>query len=481
MLRFKLIFPTLFVALLLSACGGPDPKQILSDARVQFSAAGAAVRSGDWTTVRTSWLAGSALIDSNDGLMVDGQTLDQHRNQALVDLQAQLTAAMPRLLGEAERDRATWTAVQDLITTCGSAQLHDAWNREGKAISDRLDAAVVAAQRAAEAAQRARRSQAYVCWVLAGSESKQSEVVQWRKALAEQLSKAFAPVEVVMIDAKPALREGLGSIAIQLQWNHVAYGGGIGAGIGVAFDSDKVPVQLDATMTVATWVKPGSRDGAQSWHFVKEAPDKVGQYGVSLLADKNRQALLAELDKALAALPPLVDGAGLVEAAKAYAPPQPQAIWAYTVTSRTRGDLKDNPVGLHGFASVGKELAEVLADQWGIIDLQDAASKPAASGTVSIAIETFEETFGRRGQMLNTANGTIPTSMQVTLTISPAPGTTVNWPTTTTWTAREPAPATVDANNLDAQVLRNRQALTKQLVAKIQAEPKLKLERRSAP
>ncbi len=481
MLRFYIISSTFFLLALLSACGGPNPKQVLADAQAQFTEAGAAVGRGEWVAARSAWLAGSNLIVPHAALIADGRSLAQHRDQAAATLEAQITAVTPRLLADAEKDRDTWTAVQNLITTCGSGPLRETWGREGKAISDRLDAAATAAKQSAEAAERARRAQSYLCWVVAGSETKQHEVVEWRKSLAKQLATTFAPVEVVMVDAKPTSREGLGSIVIQFQWDHVAYSGGAGAGMGIAFDNDKVPVQLDATMLVTTWVKPGSRDGELSWHLRKEAPAQVGQFGVSHLADEHRKALLNDLNHALAALPPLADGADLIEAAKTYVPARPQAIWAYTVISHTRSDQKDNPNGLHGFTNVGKELAEVLTDHWGIVELKDVADKPTASGTAKIVIETFEETFGRKGKSLITVNGTMPTRMTVTLTISPAAGTTTNWPATVTWTASEPAPAKIDVNNLEAQVVRNKEALVKKLTAKIQAEPKLTLEPKPAP
>lgn len=414
------------------------------------------------------------MIEANATLTADGMTLAQHRDRAGATLEAAIGAVAPRLMADAERNNATWAAVQDLITACGPATLRATWKQESKAILDRIEAATAAAKQAAEVAERTRRSQAYMCWVMCGSETKQREVVEWRKALAKQLAPVFAPVEIIMLDSKPTTREGIGTISIQLQWDHVAYSGGAGAGLGIAFDNDKVPVKLEANMVVTTWVKPGSRDGEQSWHLSKEAPSQVGR--VTTLASEHRKALLKDLDTAISGLPPLADGAALIEAAKTYVPPRRQATWAYSITSHTLSDQPKSLAGVHGFATVGKELAAVLADHWGIIELKDVAEKPAASGTVTIAIEAFEETFGNTGTGLNTVNGTIPTRMKVTLAITPAAGSTTNWPATTTWTASEPAPEKLDVNNLDAQVVRSKNALVKQLTAKIRAEPQIELK-----
>jgi hypothetical protein len=473
---FRSILSSILVLILLCSCGGPDPKLVLADAHIQFAAAEAAVGQGEWIVARGAWLAGAQLIEPHATLTVEGVTLAQHRDQAGAALEASLSAVAPRLLADAERNNATWVAVQELITTCGSTSLRATWQQESKAILGRLEVAAATAKQAAEEAERVRRSQAYMCWVACGSETKQHALVQWRKTLAKQLAPIFAPVEIIMLDAAPKTREGLGSISIRLQWDHVAYSGGIGAGMGVVFDNDKVPVQLDATMVVTTWVKPGDRDGEQSWRLRKEAPKQVGQYGITSLADAHRTALLKDLDKAISELPPLTNGAALIEAAKTYVPPRSQATWAYSVTSHTLSDQPNALTGVHGFASVGQELVEVLSDHWGIIDLKNATEKPAASGTVTIAIEAFEETFGRTGSGVNTINGTIPTSMKATVTITPAVGTTTNWPATKTWTASEPAPEKIDVNNLDAQVVRSRAALVKQLTAKIRAEPQLELK-----
>lgn len=447
----------LWICLLaLGGCGGPDTAPMLAEFRKNAAEAKSAIANNNWGIAANAVSAAYAALGMDLSLIADDKrTLDAHLSGVRSELSAAIRASLPRL--GASPDRATLALADQLVASIGDPALVADW-KQGlhKEAEARIAAAEASAK--AEAARKlaADLASGFVLVLPYDKDNRRSPYGTFADSLTALLSARFAPVPVTRVASPPAAGTRLGGlITLALSWQRVDYGGPtdvLGKG---------VPVSLTATLTIAPRGAPTSLDGAHPFTVRKDTPQQISVYGMGGLRDEQTKALFGLLTTEMAKLPAISDGAAVAKAIQdAAAAPQAPA-WRLVTTWKAKSGSSAIPS--YSYANSFAELIEATSRKLGGIPLVPDAD-PATTGTVTLALEVVEATFGSGGKTgVQTVNGNVPAAMGLTVTIAPASGKA----RTTTLRTVSTGPDRATKGDLDDLNLRERRRLLAELASAI--------------